>query len=173
MLFRSRFGWAATPLWRRRFAFLRQVGVRLDVLVLREGAQIPPHGHYGVVSGFCVLEGEVAFRHYDRVKESGESVYIRKCIDMIARPGEFATNSEYYQNIHWLCGVAPISYLFRVTVVGTQAKTFGSRQEKSERVYVDPTGSEDASGLVLAPYITHDQAASLPFYRSRAMAASA
>jgi hypothetical protein len=150
--------------WGRRFGLLRHIGVRLDVLILREGEQIPPHGHYGVVSGFYVLEGEVAFRHYDRIRESGEAVFVRKSVDMVAGPGGFAANSEFHQNIHWLCGAAPASYLFRVTAAGAPVKTFGDRREKNERVYVDPTGPADGEGLILAPYIGHDAAQRLPFH---------
>src|SRR5262249_24311091 len=98
---------AAAPgwVWRRRFALLRHLGVRLDVLVLLGREQIPPHGHYRVVSGFYVLDGEVAVRHYDRVREEGGQVLIRPALDTVLRPGDYTTNSEYEQNIHWLCGI--------------------------------------------------------------------
>src|SRR5262249_702638 len=39
-------------IWGRRFSLLARLKIRLDVLILRQGEQVPPHGHYGVVSGF-------------------------------------------------------------------------------------------------------------------------
>ena len=84
--------------WRRRFSLLRHIDVRCDVLMLKQGEQIPPHGHHRVVSGFYLLEGQVACRHYDRVHEEGDHVYVRKTLDIVHAPGGYSTNSEYHQN---------------------------------------------------------------------------
>jgi hypothetical protein len=150
-------------MWARRFGLLRQLGVRADVLILRKGEQVPPHGHYRVVSGFCVLAGEVAVRHYDRVREVGDRVLVRKVLDTVMEAGGFTTNSEYWQNIHWLYGLSPISYLFRLTVLGTPTQTFGGPGRLKERVYVDPTGVADSEGLIAAPYIEAREAEKVQF----------
>src|SRR6516162_6401299 len=63
--------------WHRRFGLLQHLAVRCDVLILREGEQVPPHGHHRVVSGFYLLEGCVACRHYDRVRESDGRLLVR------------------------------------------------------------------------------------------------
>jgi hypothetical protein len=149
--------------WHRRFALLHHLGVRLDVLILRAGEQIPPHGHYRVVSGFYVLDGEVAVRHYDRVREEGARLLVRQTLDAVLGPGGYTTNSEYHQNIHWLCGLGPRSYLFRVTVSGTPTKTFGGGRRRGERVYVDPTGAPGPGGLIAAPYVSEAEACRLRF----------
>lgn len=148
-------------LWARRFGLLGRMHVRLDVLILRRGEQVPPHGHYRVVSGFYLLEGRVACRHYDRVREEGEGVLVREALDLVHEPGGFTTNSELHHNIHWLQGIAPISYLFRVTVTHTPTATFGSVQTTNERVYVDPTGPTNSEGLILAPYVSEEACRSL------------
>lgn len=153
---RSRFN-----LWERRFGLLRRLGIRSDVLILREGEVIPPHGHCRVVSGFYVLEGRVAARHYDRVKELGEKLLIRKVLDTELGPGGFTTNSEFFQNIHWLQGLASESYLFRVTVTDTPTPTFGGRMQSDSRLYIDPTGVPDDSGLILGTYVDEERAKSL------------
>lgn len=155
-------------LWARRFGLLHHLGVRSDVLILRRGEQIPPHGHYRVVSGFYVLEGEVAARHFDRVREEGDRVWLRKSLDAALGPGGFTTNSEYHQNIHWLWGIAEVSYLFRFTVSGTPTPTFGGAGRADERVYVDPTGTPSADGLILAPYISAQEAKALRFVAAAA-----
>src|SRR5262245_40451792 len=66
--------------WGRRFGLLRHVGVRSDVLILRRGETVPPHGHCRVVSGFYLLDGRVAARHYDRVREVGDKLLVRKVL---------------------------------------------------------------------------------------------
>jgi hypothetical protein len=163
-------GWR---IWGRRFGLLNHLGVRCDVMVLRQGEQIPPHGHYRIVSGFYVLTGEVAIRHFDRVQEVGQEVLLRKVLDTTLGPAGFTTNSENHHNIHWLLGLAPVSYLFRVTVSGTPTQTFGGPDRQGERVYVDPTGPTDAGGLIRAPYITEQQAKKIAFTRQQEAALSA
>src|SRR5437879_2122708 len=41
--------------WHRRFGLLQHLAIRCDVLILRQGEQVPPHGHHRVVSGFYLL----------------------------------------------------------------------------------------------------------------------
>ena len=147
--------------WARRFSLLRHIGVRCDVLILRQGERIPPHGHHRVVSGFYVLEGHVAIRHYDRAGELENGLLVRKVLDTTLGPGGFTTNSESYHNIHWLQGLAEKSFLFRVTVVDTPAAGAAKEQHSDSRLYIDPTGAPDSSGVILAPFISEAQAKQL------------
>jgi hypothetical protein len=159
--------WRRWTMWGRRFGLLRRLGIRADLLILRQGEQIPPHGHYRVVSGFYVLEGEVAVRHYDRVREESnvaQRVLVRKVLDTILGPGGYTTNSEYHHNVHWLFGRAPVSYLYRMTVTGAPTQTFGGPNRQGERVYLDPSGPADESGLIAAPYVSASAARDLRFY---------
>ena len=151
--------------WGRRFGLLRHLGVRSDVLAVRASGQVPPHGHSQVVSGFFVLAGEVGIRHYDRVQEFPEHVLLRKVIDTAIGPGGYTTNSEYHHNIHWLIGLAPVSYLFRFTVTDVPVRRFNSSAHSHTRDYVDPTVAPDASGLIPAPYITEAAAKRVQFIR--------
>lgn len=152
-------------LWHKRFRLLHHLGIRTDLMILRRNEQIPPHGHYRVVSGFCLLEGEVGIRHYDRVREVGEKLIVRKVLDAVLHPGGYTTNSEYFQNIHWVYGLADVSFLFRVTVLGTPARTFGGPGREGDRVYIDPTSEPGDDGLIVATYITELDAKRLPFPR--------
>lgn len=144
--------------WRRRLALLQHLQIRCDVLILRQGEQVPPHGHNRVVSGFYLLAGQVACRHYDRVREFDGGLLVRPALDVVHEPGGYTTNSEFYHNIHWLLGIASASYLFRVTVTGTPTPLFGTTKTTSERVYVDPTGPADEEGLVQARYVSETAA---------------
>lgn len=150
-------------LWAKRFGLLRHIGIRSDVLIVRGGEQIPPHGHSRVVSGFYVMEGKVAIRHYDRVQEFPEHVLLRKVIDTELGAGGFTTNSEYHHNIHWLLGLAPVSYLFRFTVTGVPVRPFSSSDREGSRVYVDPTVTPEESGLIRAPFIGDGDAKKVEF----------
>jgi hypothetical protein len=145
-------------LWMKRFAFLRRIGIRSDVLILREGERIPPHGHHRVVSGFYVLEGRVAIRHYDRIGEGETALLLRLALEAELGPSQFTTNSESYQNVHWLQGIAPKSFLFRVTVVDTPSSHTARGSHADSRLYVDPTGLPDSTGVITAPYISEAQA---------------
>lgn len=153
-------------LWKRRFALLRHLGIRSDVLIVQEGIQIPPHGHSQVVSGFFVLEGEVGIRHYDRVEEFSDHVLLRKVIDTAIGPGSYTTNSEYHHNIHWLIGLAPVSYLFRFTATDVPVRRFASAAHSHTRDYVDPTVPPNEAGLIPAPYVTEAEAKLVQYGRS-------
>jgi hypothetical protein len=94
-------------LWSRRFGLLRLLGIRSDIIILRAGEQIPPHGHARVISGFYVAEGQIRLRHYHRDRTEGETVCLRKAIDAVCASGGYGTNSDIYQSVHWLAGLAP------------------------------------------------------------------
>jgi hypothetical protein len=147
--------------WGRRFGLLKHLGIGADVLLLRQGEQVPPHGHHRVVSGFYVLEGEVAIRHYDRVREEDGKLLVRKVLDTDLCPGGFTTNSEHYHNIHWLQGLAEKSYLFRVTVTDTPTSAFTGVKTTNSRVYVDPSGEPNGSDIITAPYVSEAAAKQL------------
>lgn len=146
--------------WARRFGLLGRIGVRSDVLILRAGEQIPPHAHERVVSGFYVIEGQVHLRHYHRDRTEGESVYLRKAIDRVCSPGGYGTNSDSFQNIHWLAGVAAESFLLRFTVTGVPFSR-GPAVPTNDRLYVDPTGEPDAAGVIVGRIVTPEQARAL------------
>lgn len=147
--------------WGRRYGFLRHLGISCDTVILREGQTIAPHGHCRVVSGFYVLSGMVAVRHYDRIDEYADGLLVRLASDDQFGPGGFSTNSEFYRNIHWLQGLAPMSVLFRVNAVDTPTQTFKGKRHTDSRIYVDPTGEPDASGVITAPFVSEEMAKSL------------
>ena len=100
-------------------------------------------------------------RHYDRLEEIGDEVRVRKTFDAALGPRGYTTNSEFHHNIHWLQGLAPTSFLFRLNVKGTATKTFGGPNRQSDRVYVDPTGDPDQAGTVIAKYVDEHVAQSV------------
>ena len=113
------------------------------------------------MSGFYLLDGEVACRHYDRVREEHNCLLVRCALDTIHQPGGYSTNSEYHHNIHWLQGIAQTSYLFRVTVTHTPTQAFGRSMGANERIYVDPTDQAGNDGLIRARYVSEEAAKKL------------
>jgi hypothetical protein len=147
-------------LWARRFGLLRRLGIRSDVIILRAGEEIAPHAHERVISGFYVAEGEIHLRHYHRDRTEGDQVLLRVAIDKKCGPGGFGTNSDEFQNVHWLAGLAPASFLLRFTVTGVPAPGNPSGKTR-DRIYVDPTGFPDESGYIRGRIITEEQAHSI------------
>ena len=164
----SRFGshepgrWASrfSP-WERRFGLLARLGINSDVLLLRKGDSVPPHGHRGVVSGFLVMEGQVRIRHFDCIEQRQAGLVVRPTIDTVLCCGQFTTNSEYHDDIHWLQGIAEESFLFRTNVIGLSQTRWKEVTASSERRYVDPTQEAGADGRVFAPFVTAQHARSL------------
>jgi hypothetical protein len=132
----------ARGLWQRRLAIAHGLGIRLDLITLGADEEIEPHGHSEVVSGFLVIEGEVHGRTFDRLDTRPGAWLVRRNFDHRMRRGGFLTNSEWSSNIHWLTGVAPRSFLLRVTVSGFPTQRFDDRFN-SERVHVDFSGAPE------------------------------
>ena len=147
--------------WARRFGLLARLGIHSDVLLLRRDQSIPPHGHIGVVSGFLVLEGQVRIRHYHRVDQRDNGLLLKPTIDRVLSQGEYTTNSEFCDDVHWLQGIADETFLFRTNVVGVKASRWEGLRETNDRLYVDPTGTQDIEGRVFAPFISGEVAREL------------
>lgn len=48
---------------------LKRFGISFDLMPISGGTEIPAHGHYGVISSFLLLEGDVRAIHYHRIRE--------------------------------------------------------------------------------------------------------
>lgn len=137
-------------LWQRRLAIAHGLGIRLDLMTLEGGEEIEPHGHSEVVSGFLVLDGEVHGRTFDRLDARPGAWLVRRNFDHRMRRGGFLTNSEWSSNIHWLSGIAPRSFMLRVTVSGFPTRRFDDRFN-SERVHVDLSAAPEGCAPFWAP----------------------
>jgi len=151
-------------LWSRRFSILDHMGIHLDIMLLNQGEQVPPHAHTSVVSGFYILEGTVGLRHYNRLNELNRAFTLTKTIDREANSGDFATNSEFHDDVHWLYGIAERSFLYRVHAIHTPNQRLQQPAPLTERIYVDPTGEVNSKGEIIAPFINESDAHALSFY---------
>lgn len=113
-------------------------GIKFDVLVLREGAQIPPHAHEGTVSGMLVMEGEVGFRTFDVIEHTPSGPLLRSGLDGRYGPGGVSTSSDNHHNLHWIKGLSPVSLLFRYSLTGLVPEHAPAASAEEPRHYCIP-----------------------------------
>lgn len=129
-------------IWKKKLFLTRNCKVRLDLLTLPKGKQIPPHAHISVLSGFIVLEGSVAIRHYNVSEYLKYGVKCIKTIDKVMTSGDFTTNTENKDNIHWLNGNSDRSILLRFNMTGLQTK-LPDHSNLAGRFYLNPSKSSN------------------------------
>ena len=61
---------------------------------MKKGRSIVPHGHDNMCTGFIVLRGDFAGKHYDRVEDNEDHYLIKPTIDRTFKPGECSTISR-------------------------------------------------------------------------------
>src|SRR4051794_2544885 len=127
-----------------RLAFGKQI------FCLKKGRSVVPHGHSNMCTGFVVLSGTFAGRHYDRVEDRPRHYLIRPTIDRPFKPGEFSTISDHKDNVHWFKATSETAFLFNIHVIGYDLGI----QAASGRLYLDPDGEKVQGGLILAPKMT-------------------
>lgn len=72
--------------------------------------------------------------------------------------GEYTTNSEVKDNIHWLNGIDNESILFRFNITGLKS-TIPDLSSIAGRLYVDPSQIENKEEF--APFISQEKAKNL------------
>lgn len=153
--------WKKLGIWDRRLSLLRLFKIRIDVLFLARGQVIPPHAHRGVLSGFLLLEGASAIRHYNVEQYNHDSVKIKLTVDKTLREGEFTVNSEQQDNIHWLKGVAEESILYRFNITDLKSE-LPDYTHLAGRLYVDPTSATKTNSAE-ALFLSEEDAKNVKF----------
>lgn len=126
---------------------------------LRKGGAVIPHVHDNMVSAHLVMEGRFHARTFDRVKDlpDKKSVLLHAKLDRSIAPGEAITMSDDRDNGHWLVAERDRSFTFDVGVLSlSTSRTYGLTANEYSMIFVDPTGTPDANGLVRAPTMTFD-----------------
>jgi hypothetical protein len=127
-----------------------QLGFGRQVFGCKKGRSIVPHGHSNMCTGFIVLKGKWAGKHYDRLETHKSHYLIKPTIDQEFGPGELSTISDHKDNVHWFKAVSETAYIFNVHVSGYDPAIPGS----SGRLYLDPDGEKVAGGLIRAAKMT-------------------
>ncbi len=120
-----------------------------QIFALNKGRSVVPHGHDNMCTGFIVLRGTFAGKHYDRVEDREDHYLIRPTIDRAFGPGECSTISDHKDNVHWFKADADGAAIFNIHVMGYNP----DNPNTAARVYVDPDGERAAGGLIVAKKI--------------------
>jgi hypothetical protein len=121
-----------------------------QIFGLKKGRSVVPHGHSNMCTGFLILRGTFAGKHYDRVEDRAKHYLIKPTIDRAFKAGEFSTVSDHKDNVHWFKATSEAAFLFNIHVIGYDPKIKGS----SGRLYLDPEGEKVKGGLILAKKMT-------------------
>src|SRR5262245_34858072 len=121
-----------------------------QIFGMKKGRSVVPHGHRNMCTGFIILRGTFAGKHYDRVEDHPKHYLIKPTIDRAFRAGEFSTVSDHKDNVHWFKATSDQAFIFNVHVIGYDPKIEGS----SGRLYLDPEGEKVKGGLILARKMT-------------------
>ncbi len=124
-----------------------------QIFALRKGRAIVPHGHDNMCTGFIVLRGTFAGRHYDRVEDNADHYLVRPTIDRSFKPGECSTISDHKDNVHWFTAESEPGFIFNVHVMGYNP----GNPKSGARVYVDVDGEKVKGGLVVAKKMTSSE----------------
>jgi hypothetical protein len=125
-----------------------------QIFALNKGRSIVPHGHDNMCTGFLILRGDFAGKHYDRVEDNKDHYLIRPTIDRAFKPGECSTISDHKDNVHWFKAESETGFIFNIHVMGIDPTS----KKNSARVYVDPEGEKAAGGLIVAKKISSAEA---------------
>jgi hypothetical protein len=121
-----------------------------QIFGMKKGRSVVPHGHSNMCTGFIILRGTFAGKHYDRVETHKNHYLIKPTINRAFKAGEFSTISDHKDNIHWFKATSETAFIFNIHVIGYDPSIEGS----SGRLYLDPEGEKVKDGLILAKKMT-------------------
>jgi hypothetical protein len=121
-----------------------------QIFACKKGRSVVPHGHDNMSTGFLILRGEFAGKHYERVEDNKDHYLIKPTIDRLFKPGEVSTISDHKDNVHWFKAESETAFIFNIHVQGYNLEN----PKTPRRVYVDPEGEKVAGGLIVAKKIS-------------------
>lgn len=142
--------------------FLPETGAPENMVVETRATKVPkgvsifPHGHLNMVSAFVTLSGEFHFRQYDRLHLDENFFHIRLSSDHYSQPGQWNTQSEDKNNVHWFTAMTDDTYLFSTKLQGVDPS-----QYCTSNMFVDINGKDLGDGVIQAERIDFDRAKEL------------
>ncbi len=124
-----------------------------QIFGMKKGRSVVPHGHKNMCTGFIILRGTFAGKHYDRVETHPKHYLIKPTVDRAFKAGEFSTVSDHKDNVHWFKATSDQAFIFNIHVIGYDPKIEGT----SSRLYLDPEGEKAKGGLILAKKMTSSE----------------
>ncbi len=135
----------------------------------QKGRSIPPHGHDNLVSSFIVLKGNVHARHFNRIRDVEDMVFVEPSLDEMFTPGQCSTVSDIKDNVHWFTALDEGTFMFDFGVgnldphrVPAKTETLASnegRTHKDSRIFLDINHPISRSnGSIAVPRIDRQEA---------------
>jgi hypothetical protein len=121
-----------------------------QIFACKKGRSIVPHGHDNMATGFVILRGTWAGKHYDRVEDNSDHYLIKPTIDRSFEAGDCSTVSDHKDNVHWFQAQSETAFIFNIHVTGYNQES----KKVPNRVYVDPDGEKVKGGLIVAKKIS-------------------
>src|SRR2546427_780637 len=115
---------------------LTAYGLIETIFACQKGRSIVPHGHDNMSTGFIILRGTWAGKHFDRVEDNDDHYLIKPTIDKAFKPGECSIISDHKDNVHWFKAETETAFIFNVHIMGYNPDS----KKTPNRVYVDPEG---------------------------------
>src|SRR5947209_7207862 len=109
-----------------------------QIFGMKKDRSVVPHGHSNMCTGFIILRGTFAGKHYDRVETHAKHYLIKPTIDRTFKAGEFSTVSDHKDNIHWFKATSDSAFIFNIHVIGYDPEI----KVSSGRLYLDPEGEK-------------------------------
>lgn len=125
-----------------------------QIFGMKEGRSVVPHGHNNMATAFLILRGDFHGRLYDRIEDRGDDIVIKPTIDRTFETGEPSTISDDRDNVHWFKAKQDGSYIFNIHVLNV----VDNFTQPTGRVYLDPSGTPQPGGTIIAPRISYSQA---------------
>ena len=119
---------------------------------MQQDRAIIPHGHTNMVSAHLVLKGNLALKHYDRVRTDAKHLYIRPTIDTTAGAGSVSSISDQHINIHWFIATTPVAFTFDVIITDLYGQPYDVQN-------IDPyKATKLNNGVLQVPKLTVQEA---------------
>ena len=91
---------------------------------LKKDRAIIPHGHINMCSAHLVLKGELALKHYDKIKEEKNHLIIKPTIDKLAKSGSCSSISDEKDNIHWFVANTDTAFTLDIIMLDLNNKHY-------------------------------------------------
>src|SRR5262249_7216997 len=104
-------------------------------------------------TGFLILRGNFAGKHYDRLEDNKDHYIIKPTIDRKFVAGECSTISDHKDNVHWFNADDDGACILNVHVMGYNPEN----KNVASRVYIDPDGEKVSGDLIVAKKISSEE----------------
>ena len=126
-----------------------------NLFIVPEGGAIPPHGHNELVTAHLIVRGRLHARTFDRIADEPGRMLLRPTRDEHCGVGSTITMSDERDNVHWFVAEGGPAFTLDVGAIAPKLRDHLNGRGADGRIYLDPTVSRRADGLIEAVVIDH------------------